>query len=301
MDELPVRHISRLAGEMHLSGIDALTRLSPCADEDGVVALVVLRVCLPDWIASGRPAVPPELRLATTLRALSRSLAWPISTTHKIVKRLIGRGVLARGANGLFVPRTATDLVIGYLEQVHDLLLRFAEDVHRSGALHARARSRAVHPIGAVLAVGMDIMLVPFETFRDQLGDWTAKKIWIAASTLTVRHVTSDSELSARFAVASTPDDERRAVSAAHLRGASRTSLSTTWRRLKAMEAKGVMAQRDGGWLVRSEQLLDPDVEASVRAGVDYYLRRLNELVAAGLDLTSPPYLHARPRFLEVR
>lgn len=295
MDELPVRQLSRFSSELHLSGIDAAARLAPGSGDDAIVALVALRTCLPDWMARGRPSCPPVLRLGTTLHALARTLDRPVGSIQGYVARLVRDGLIDRGVPGLFVPPSAAARVVPFLEEVHDLLLRLARDVHGAGVLFARRGCAAVHPAQAVIGTGPDMLLMPFETFRGQLGDWTAKKLWIAASTLAVRRITCDPELSRRFAVASTPDAERRAVPAARLRAVTRTSTATAWRRLKAMEAAGVMAQRDGGWLVRSDQLLEAEMEASVRASVDYYLRRLNELVAAGLDAADPRYLRGQP------
>jgi DNA-binding MarR family transcriptional regulator len=293
--ELAIRRLSRLAGELHLSGVAALARLLPGAGDEGVVALVLLRVCLADWTPADRIGTPAAITQGTTLRSLTRSLDRSPGTMHGLVQRLVARDFVERGPGRLHVSPAAAARVVAYLEEVHDLILRFAEDMRAAGAPAADGRGGRACPMRMVLAVGLDMMLIPFETFRGEVGDWTAKKLWIALSTLAVRHITTDPVLSARHAVASTPDSERRAVPATLLRSVTGLSTPTAWRRLKALEAAGLAAQRDGGWIIRSHQLLEPAVEASVRTSLDYYLRRLNELVAAGLDAGRPPYLTGRP------
>ena len=295
MSGLAIRALSRLGGEFHLSGIAALVRLLPDAGDEDILALVILRVCLPDWVVGNCIAPPVAIAHGTTLRSLARSLDRSTGTMHGLVQRLIDRGIVCRGDAGLHIAPAAAERVIAYLRELHDIVLRFAADAGATGALTTPHGHPRLCPVLPILAVGLDMMLVPFETFRHQIGDWTAKKLWIAISTLTVRHITVDPALSACFATVSTPDGERRAVPAALLRDITGTSVPTAWRRLKALEAAGVAARRDGGWLIGSGQLREPVVEAAVRAGVDYYLRRLNELVAVGLMPDCPPYRHGRP------
>ncbi|WP_221364503.1 hypothetical protein [Sphingomonas jinjuensis] len=297
VDELPVRHLSRLGGEMHMSAIAALKILSPGIEDKAIVALVALRVCLPDWTQGDRPAPPVDIRHTTTLRSMARSLKWPLGSMHAMVARLIEDGLIARERRGLFIAPAAADRVIPYLEAVHDLTLRLAEDYHAAGGLRPSRRPGPCS-LATLLAVALDIMLVPFETFGASLGDWTATKLWNSIAILSVRRIVLDPELSRRYAVGPPPDSERRAVPATRLREIAEVKLATAWRRLRALEEAGRISQRDGGWLIRTDQFLEKDLNATFRAGVVYYLRRLNELVAAGLNPANPPYFNGRPPWM---
>lgn len=134
--------------------------------------------------------------------------------------------------------------------------MRMVDDLAVAQQLDAGAYiASRVPPLLAILRTALDVHLMPFEQYSGQIGDYADHKLWIGISTLTVRHVTVDPVLSARYAVTSTPDSERRAVPAAALSTMFGISATTVWRRCKALAAAGRIARHDDGWLIRKDQL----------------------------------------------
>lgn len=59
---------------------------------------------------------------------------------------------------------------------------------------------------------------------------------------------------------------------------------ATAWRHRQRLEAARLLARQQDGWIIRTDQLHDPRIAASVNQGVHYTLRRIGDLVAQGLD-----------------
>ena len=296
-EQLAVRLISRSTGEMALSGWEALTRFLPASDE-AVIALAMMRVCLSDWVQDGRIQPKDGLTVGCSINSLAVSLNRSYATTHNLVTRLKKRGVVVRVDDKVALANDDTwrPLVTRFLMDGHDIMMRFTEDMHRWNQLDERKHvpHRAL-PLEAILTTMLDILLAPFEQFNSMFGDWTAKIVWLIITTMTVRHITSDAELSALYAVNSTPDVERRAIPAAAIAEVSCFKYMTVWRRCKGLEEGGYISRDARGWLVRLDQLKDERMEATVQAAMRYHIRRIEALMAVGLDPTRIAYMGERP------
>ncbi len=178
---------------MSLSVLAAIEPFLPGASDAGIIALVVLRQCLTDWICEDSP--PARLTSSLTINAAATSLDHPYATTHRLVGKFKARGVIVKVGTGIVISRAAEQApaVIRFLAECHDIFLRFAEELHDAGQLDPAVRVVSREPQRVMMIrIALDIILMPFEVFRDRVGDWTSMKLWIAISTLTVRHVTDD-------------------------------------------------------------------------------------------------------------
>lgn len=299
-ESVAVRLISRHASEMSLLAIGALERFLPGSGEAAIVALIILRICLPDWTNDDQAAPPATLHQSTSIHAVAVSLGWPYATVHRLVLRLIKRGVLVRVAKGVAFDNTGTAAAtVAFLHDASDIMMDLVENLHAGKQLDAAVYvANRRPPLQAILRTALDIHLMPFEQYRGQVGDYANHKLWIGISTLTVRHVTTDPKLSARYAVVSTPDSERRSVPTAALCAMFGISGTTAWRRCKALEAAGRITYRDDGWMIRKDQLRKADMEASVVGAVQFYLRRIGHLMTLGLNPAALHYYNGRPPLL---
>lgn len=274
------------------------------AGDDAIIALLVLRICLPDWMPDDELIKPPSFtRFASTL-SLATSMGRSYATVHRLVTNLIDEGLLVRTGKGVAFSRDGDSVAraITFLEDSHDLLLRFAANLDEAGALKSILKTntpRGTHLSRAITETALDIMLMPYEVFRDQIGNWTAKKLWLALTTMTTRHITEDRDLNRLYAVRSTPNEDRRAVSRHTLAKLTFIPPSSAWRHLKAMESKGVISRRGDGWTLLTEHLLDNEMELAVQAGAAFYMRHLEELIGNGLIPGHERYAIQKPALIQ--
>jgi hypothetical protein len=283
---LPYRAISRLSNEMHLSGMVLVDVALPQDFDRSIVLLTVMRVCAPDWMAGGvlgRPARPTRF---TSANAIALSLQRSPETIRRHVHALVSDGVCVRGPGGIALnpdPAVRPDLLRLYIAY-HDLLVGFVEDLAGLDLLSSPVRGADDTLLAAIIATTLDIALIPFEQFGRIFTDWASMRVWACIGALNVRHIMLDPVLSARYAVASTPNALRHPVP---LRTVQRTlgmPYATAWRHCRALAAQGLVTQVEQGWLIGVAQLRDDAMEEQVVAAVLYYLRRIGALVAAGLD-----------------
>ncbi len=297
--DLPCRRVSRLSNEMHLSGMILVGEAMPQDFDRSIVLLVVMRVCAPDWTAGDtvrRPARPTRF---TSTNAIATSLGRSAETIRRHVHALVDDGICVRGPGGVALnadPAVRPDLLRLYTAY-NDLLVGFVEDIAALGLLPPPARDPDGNLRATILQTSLDVALIPFEQFGHLLADWTSMRVWSCIGALNVRHIMLDPVLSARYAIASTPDGMRRPVP---LRAVERTlgiPYATAWRHCHLLEARGLVSQTGQGWMVRVAQLRDDAMEETVVTAVLYYLRRMTILTAAGLDpaRAARHYIAGRP------
>ncbi len=295
---LPFRLISRISNEMHLSGMILVDTALPQDFDRSIVLLVVMRVCAPDWTQAGVLRAPPCPTRFTSANSIATSLRRSPETIRRHVQALIDGGICVRGTGGIALnpdPAVRPDLVRLYAAY-HDLLIGFVADLAAHRLLPAPVRGPDDALLAAIVGTTLDIALIPFEQFGHLFADWTSMRVWSGIGALNVRHIMLDPVLNDRYAVASTPDDQRRPVP---LRTVERTlgiPYATAWRHCRLLETRELVSQTDRGWLVRVAQLRDDAMEEAVVAAVQYYCRRIATLIAGGLDPS-----HADDRYIARR
>lgn len=291
---LPYRRLSRLTNELHLSAL-LETRAHLTSDFlGGTVLLTVMRLCADDWTRHGVIAAPNSPRRAASASAIATSLRRPYETVRRQVRALVAAGLCCEVAGGLAIDPAATK-VAGAYARLHDIYLGFVQAMAEADVLEARSSRTGAPSLSRVMATALDALLVPFELFADTIGNWQSMPIWLVVTTANVRPITTCPELSERFADASTPDAMRRPTPPRSIERLLGASYGTVWRHCRMLEARGLLTRTRDGWLVRTEQLRAPDVEAAVVASMHYYHRRAAALVHLGLDPHAPPYDKERP------
>lgn len=144
------------------------------------------------------------------------------------------------------------------------------------------------HPPGAVGVLevvdrSLDVALAPLSTEGSLVHDFVGMLVWITVGAANIRHVTYDPVLARRYAVESSPDTLRRPTSLHAIASAIGLPYATVWRKARALEAAGLLAKHEGGWIILTAHLRAGNVEASVRSTTNYILRKIRELVRLGL------------------
>lgn len=301
----PVRLVSRLNAEAGLLSLHHLLALVPGRFETAVVMQAVVRGALYSIVRSGTFVVPERPVAAGSIKALARSFGKPVETMRRHAQTLARLGYVTVTADGLqFAPdQEVRERVLTFLDATHDLMLWLVAQLYGWRLLRQPANPHRTVSREAIARFGLDLMLLPFESYRGAFGTWTDFAIWNALGTASVRRITTDRELSAVFSSRSTPDDERQAIGLRVLSEASGLSYGTTWRRVSAMERAGLIAQRDEKYVVLTGLLRSEAMEERVVLAVQQTLARANELIASGLDPRSVKglYIGTEPRLAAIR
>ncbi|WP_162242957.1 hypothetical protein, partial [Sphingomonas sp. Leaf412] len=179
----------------------------------------------------------------------------------------------------------------------HDLLIRLVEDFAALSLLPRPRGAPGAPPLSAILGTALDIDLLPFETLRGTLGDWTSMALWSAICVVNTRHITWDSAAAAQFGIDYVTDELRAPASLAMVARTLAIPYATAWRHAVELERRGLMARQDRGWVVATRHFLTPGIAEGGAAGAHYALRRIGDLVAMGLDPAAAAdlYLKGRP------
>ncbi|USU07949.1 hypothetical protein NF700_12785 [Sphingomonadaceae bacterium OTU29MARTA1] len=299
---LPIRRASRVANEMHLSGMGLVNRALPRQFDRSIVLLVIMRVCAPDWTRGGYLHRANGITRFVSVNNIAASLHRPFETVRRHVQALKDAGICVSHSSGLALnpdPSVGLDLLWLYAEY-HDLLLKFTEDFGAAGMLPPPVPTRAPGLRLTAIETALDIALMPFERFGTVFADWAQMRVWGCIGALNVRRVMLDPNLDERYSVVSTPNELRRPVP---LRSVARTldmPYATVWRHAHALKAREMLTETSMGWAVLSNQLREDMMESQVRAATLYYMRRLGALTKLGLDPANldGDYVHGRPTLM---
>lgn len=296
-----VRKLSRFSQEMHFSGTMVAIDIGDGNYDHGIVALLVLARCAADWIDGDRLRAPATLTRSISIRAIAASLQCPYTSVNRHVAALKAKGLLVVGDKGCAISN-APDVaprVLALIAAAHDSLIRMVEDFGTDVALPAPAPAADRHLLTTSVAVAFDIWLVPFEYARPFAHNWTSALVYMLIIVANVRHITTDPALSERYASEPTPDALRAPIGTRQIARLARLSYGTSFRHCKALQAKGIIDHVRDGWLLPGHRLGNRDVDGGVQALHLYYLKRIAELTALGLDAADPRrhYLAGRPPY----
>ncbi len=304
--ELPVRKLSRLGNELHLTAAIAAVRLFPGHHEWGAVFALLVRRCADDWVddwaREDRFRAPSTPTQAMSIRRIAASLHRPYTTTHAYVRGLLKTGAVVEidgqitlSTSAAFAPATTA-----FMTLAHDSFVRLAGDLSRDVAFSRPARAPSPLLRKMTLLAAFDAWLIPFEYAAEPVLDWTSRLVWTVIVVASVRHVTEDPVLSDAYACRPTPDEIRRPVPMRQIQALTGLSYGTAYRHCKALEAMDVVRYDRGGWLLVSSQLADERIDQGVRAVIDYFCKRIDELVSYGFDPADPErfYIDGRPDYV---
>ena len=304
MAEYPIRKLSRLGNEMHLSGSRAVLDLIDGQHDWGVVALVLMSRCASDWIAHGEFRRPASLTQTVSLRAIAHSLRIPYASAHRHMKALRDRGWIVDTGSGLAISNDDlhAERTIAFLKTAHDAMIRLIEDLSSDCHFPPPSRSSNINLCRAIVDAALDLWLIPFEVAREPVTEWTSKLVWIFIAVANVRHITIDADASERYASLPTPDALRRPISVRAISALTGLSYGTTYRHCQALAQHDVIEYDRGGWLTISRQLHEANVDRGVKGLLDYYGKRIGELAALGLDVTQTQRLYrdGRPEYVSL-
>ena len=271
-------------------------RLVPGRLETSIIALALIRGALPNLIGPRGPSLPSDAPLVGSINAIARSFNRSPETVRRHVHILANQGFFTVAPDGV---RLAPSLeagarILDYLHGAHDNLLWLLEELDGWGLLK-RSKPRKQHktPHELLLLTALDFRLHGFDSFYGLVNDdWVSWSLWNALSGMTVRHVTTDRELSRTFMVQSTPNDVRRPASVRALATVAGLPYATVWRHVLAMERGGYVRRVAGGYVILTEHLLTRAVETRVALYVQNTFDRLNAVVAKGIDPKAIPSLY---------
>ena len=159
----------------------------------------------------------------------------------------------------------------------HDSVVRLTEDLGMP--FPSPDRPPAPDLPWRTVTTALDIWLVPSEYAAEPITDWTSKFVWIVIIVANVRHITVDPELSERYAYDFTPDDLRRPITARAIARVTGLSYGTVYRHCQALAAKDVIRYERDGWVLISRQIESDQVDRGVHALLNYFQKRIGELV----------------------
>lgn len=304
MARFPIRKLSRLGNEMHLSGSRAVLDLTDGQHDWGIVALLLMSRCASDWIVDGDFRRPALLTQAVSLRAMANSLRIPYASAHRYMKALRDRGWVVDTGSGFAISNDDqhADRMIAFLQTAHDAMIRLIEDLSGDYTFMPPQPSSSPDLCRAIVAAALDIWLIPFEVAREPVIDWTSKLIWIVIAIANVRHITLDADASELYACSPTPDTLRQPITVRSIAVLTGLSYGTTYRHCQTLSQHDVIEYDRGGWLVVSRQLHQANVDRGVKRLLDYYGKRIGELAALGLDVaqTQRLYRDGRPAYVSL-
>lgn len=299
--ELPVRKLSRLGNELHLTAAIAAVRLFPGHHEWGAVFALLVRRCADDWVDGKRFRAPAASVQSMSIRRIAASLHRPYTTTHAYVRGLLKTGAVVEVEGGITLAISAAfaPATTGFMTLAHDSFVRLAEDMSHDVAFPAPIRAPSPLLRKMTLLAAFDAWLIPFEYAAEPVTDWTSRLIWTVIVVASVRHVTEDPALSDAYACQPTPDDIRRPIPLRQIMALTGLSYGTAYRHCKALEALDVVRYDRGGWLLVSSQLADERIDQGVRAVIDYFCKRIEELISYGFDPSDAArfYIAGRPDY----
>lgn len=298
----PIRKLSRLGNELHLTAAIEAMRLFPGHHEWGPVYVLLLRQCVEDWVERRRFRPPAVVTQSMSIRRIAASLHKPYTTIHGHVRGLLDTGAFVEvyGRIALAISPAFARLAIGFMTRAHDSFVRLAEDLSGDMAFSAPVRAASPTLRKMTLLAALDAWLIPFEYAAEPVTDWTSRLIWTVIVVANVRHITQDPVLSATYADHPTPDAIRRPVPMRQVIALTGLSYGTAYRHCKALEAMDVVRYDRGGWLLVSSQLADARIDQGVRAVIGYFHKRIGELVAYGFDPGDAArfYIKERPNYV---
>ncbi|WP_010219979.1 helix-turn-helix domain-containing protein [Sphingomonas sp. PAMC 26621] len=302
MNDIAVRKLSRLGNELHLGSSIATAELVPGHFESAVVLILLLRRCASDWIRGECFRRPSEVVQSASINALAASLHKPYATTHRHVMRLIDLGWVEWGEQGVAV---STDpkverRIIDMMVFAHDSIVRLAEDFSRDLPFATPDRTSASNLRWRTVTTALDIWLVPFEYAAEPITNWTSKLVWIVIICANVRHITVDPELSERYAYNFTPDELRRPITARTIARLTGLSYGTVYRHCQTLAEKDAIRYQRDGWVLVSRQIGSEQIDQGVHALLEYFQKRIGELIAYGFDTARVDafYINGRPAYL---
>ena len=296
---LAIRKLSRLGNEFYLKAALAVMDLLPGHFERGVVALLLLKRCAPDWVEGSQLCRPGLVIRTSSIKALATSLGKPYATINRHIHKLIADGLCLETPAGYAISNTEANepRIRTLLLTAHDSVVRLAEDTAVGLGLSEIGGPRTHELVVQTITAALDMWLVPYEYARHPIADWTSKLVWLAIIVANVRHITVDPLLSERWAYDTVPDEHRVPMTVRSIARITRLSYGTVFRHCQLLEAQDVIRYDRGGWLLETRQLLNEDVDQSMRDILRYYAKRLTDLTVAGFDTHNPSafYLGLRP------
>ncbi|UAJ08913.1 winged helix-turn-helix domain-containing protein [Glacieibacterium megasporae] len=304
MNDIAVRKLSRLGNELHLSSSIATAELVPGHFESAVVLILLLRRCGGDWIDGECFRRPQKIVQCASINALAASLHKPYATIHRHVMRLIDLGWVVSVDRGVAISINPgiEQQIIELMVFAHDSVVRLTEDLGRDMPFRSADRIPAPDLRWRIIAMALDIWLVPFEYAAEPVPDWTSKLVWIIIIVANVRHITIDPELTERYANNFTPDEVRRPITARAIARLSGLSYGTVYRHCQTLAKNDVIRYQREGWVLASRQIGSDQIDRGVRALLDYFKKRIVELVSYGFDPTNAAtsYLDRRPEYVSL-
>jgi DNA-binding transcriptional regulator YhcF (GntR family) len=302
MAEFPIRKLSRLGNEMHLSAVRAVHDLADGQHDWGIVALLLMSRCVPDWIVGNEFRRPVSLTHAVSLRAMAHSFRIPYASAHRHMVGLRQRGWVMDTGDGFAISNDDqhADRMIAFLTTAHDCLIRLIEDLSPHCVFPPAQHSPTPDLFRSIVATALDIWLIPFEVAREPVTNWTSKLVAIAIAIANVRHITVDAVASERYAWTPTRDALRRPITARSIAALTGLTYGTTYRHCQALAQRDVIEYDRGGWLIASRQLHHASMDHGVKAILSYYNKRIGELAALGLDVSQVQrlYVAGRPPYV---
>jgi DNA-binding transcriptional regulator YhcF (GntR family) len=280
----PYRYITRRLVQFQMEGLQHALRVFPGELTRALIFVLVARLSCNDWIVGDRVARPTE-HTAFSINSLAASLRRPFETVRRHINDMIKAGICAKSGDGIILsPHADREAEItAYFNAQPALLGKLVKRLVEHDVPVPQATTACDNALLLQVRAAFDIGLIALE--NNEHGSWYELIIHGALIHESGLHVIETPELAREYGNRVIPNDLWRPVSIRSISEAYGMPYPTMRRHFVGMETQGILIKRAKGYTLSSEWTAAADRIAMSDHNVQYLLRHLRALAAAGVDL----------------
>lgn len=285
--ETPYRYISRRIIGFQMDSLKLALGIFPADLHRAIMFALIARLSSADWI-DGNAVRQPSRHTAFSVNSLAASLARPFETVRRHVLGMEKAGVCARTASGIILSPSAereADIIQHYRAQAA-ALRRLAIDLAARDIPLPMADGAAPNALLLMANAALDIGLVSLE--NNPHSNWSELILHGTLVYENARDVMEDPDLATAYADKVIPDELRRPVKIRALSDTYGMPYATVRRHIDTMISIGAMQRKRSGYVLKTDWTAEPARLEMSDQTVQYLLRNLRTLAAAGVNLTAP-------------
>jgi hypothetical protein len=285
--ELPNRYITRCLVEFQLDSLRAALSIFPGDLHRAIIFVLVARLSCTDWIVNDRIGRPAH-HTAFSINSIAASLGRPFETMRRHILGMVKEGICAKTADGIILAPTPArePEIIRYFAAHAMLLNRLAAKLVDHDVPVPRPETLSDNQLRLQITAALDIGLIALE--NNEYQSWYELIIHGALIHENGMDVMNSDTLSREYGNTIIPDALWRPVKIRAISEKYGMPYPTMRRHFLTMQAEGYLHKKAGGYTLSTDWTGDAErIEMSNRT-VQYLLRHLRTLSAAGIDLLEP-------------
>jgi hypothetical protein len=283
----PYRYISRRIVGFQMESLKLLLGVFPADLHRAIMFALIARLSSADWI-DGEVARRPDRHTAFSVNSLAASLSRPFETVRRHVLAMEKAGVCARTNSGIILspsPDREPEIIRFYQAQATALRVLAIDLAARDIPLPA-ADGAAPNALLLMANAALDIGLVALE--NNPHSNWSELILHGTLIYENARDVMENPELATAYSDKVIPDELRRPVKIRALSDTYGMPYATVRRHIDTMISIGAMQRKRSGYVLKTDWTAEPARLEMSDQTVQYLLRNLRTLAAAGVNLTAP-------------